>query len=142
MKKYISLILVLSVFLSACGPVTPVPTEPDKSATPPSDLVIEWHREGGIAGFCDTVMVYANGIYLISNCSSKIVFQGELSALQSALMRHYINTYKNFEYEQKDRAVADSMSVSLKFYGQGIQKPSDDDIQTIFELMSDLMAQK
>src|SRR5690349_8826421 len=49
----------------------PAPTGNDAPIPFPADTaVLTWHREGGIAGFCDDLTVYADGSFTVANCTA------------------------------------------------------------------------
>lgn len=87
-----------------------------------------WHQEGGIAGLCNDIVIYMNGWAMPSSCKAgraQGLNQYRLSASELAQMYAWVDQYKNFEYGQKDPAVADAMKVTLIFTGQGANLPSD-----------------
>lgn len=103
--------------------------------------VITYHREGGIAGFCDDVFIYANGKAKISSCKSSLSTEVILNETQLASLTQWLDKFEEFDYQHKDPAVADAMSVSLKLIGNGQNPASDADIQSILALMSQLVLQ-
>jgi hypothetical protein len=106
-------------------------------------MVLSWHREGGLAGFCDDLSVYASGVVNASSCKS-----GQATDLgQSWLMGDQLNQlyqwtdkFGRFEYAPNDQATADSMTTQLIFMGQGDSPALESDQQTIEAFASQLFA--
>lgn len=94
-------------------------------------LAFAWHREGGIAGFCDDLTAYVTGLLYASSCQgqtpenlgSRWMTSDELERLYA-----WIDEYAPFEYLHDDGAVADSMKVTLIFSGAGASE-ADEAIQ-------------
>jgi hypothetical protein len=87
-------------------------------------LAFAWHREGGIAGFCDDLTVYVTGLVYAASCknqSATALGQRFLTADELAQLYMWIDTYAQFEMKQSDGAVADSMTTTLIFSGAGEQ---------------------
>ena len=103
---------------------------------------ITWRREGGIAGFCDVVEVLA-GTATISSCASEppaILSEVTLSADQSQQVLTWLEELKTFDHEQADDAVADAMTVTIVFNGEGDNEPTDEDLAAIEQLAQELLA--
>ncbi len=111
---------------------------PDVVITVP---VITYHREGGIAGFCDDVFIYAGGKAKISSCKSSVSTEVILNETQMASLTQWLDKFEGIDYQYKDPAVADTMSVSLKLIGNGQNPASDADIQAILSFMSQIALQ-
>ncbi len=108
------------------------------------NLVMEYYREGGIAGFCDRVRVYANGEVEIATCAAdppEIVGSTRLTEEQMALVEDWVRNLDSFDTEQKDDAVADAMSVGVEFHGEGEREATAEDIQAMQELAVRLLSQ-
>ncbi|RIK35401.1 MAG: hypothetical protein DCC57_23385 [Chloroflexi bacterium] len=87
-------------------------------------LAFAWHREGGIAGFCDDLTVYVTGLVYASSCKSQppaTIGQRTLTAEELAQLYMWIDTYTSFEAGWRDPAVADAMSTKMTFMGVGEQ---------------------
>lgn len=81
-----------------------------------------WHREGGIAGFCDDLTISLSGWAEPSTCKGGQVKSKQpyrLSADDLEKIYAWIDRFENFEYEQKDAATADSMTIKMVFIGSG-----------------------
>lgn len=91
-------------------------------------LALAWHREGGIAGFCDDVTVYVTGAVYVTSCrgqQANDLGHFRLDAEQLATLYGWIDTYASFELDHRDAAVADSMTVRLIFSGAGTETASE-----------------
>ncbi len=91
-------------------------------------LAFAWHREGGIAGFCDDLTVYVTGEVWATSCrgaTPQDLAHFRLDAEELATLYNWVDTFQSFEYEQSDSAMADSMTVRLIFSGAGAQAASE-----------------
>lgn len=105
-------------------------------------LAFSWHREGGIAGFCDDVAVYRTGIAVASSCvDTSMLGTAYLTAVQLDNLYRWVDTLKVFEYSQTDTATADAMTVRLLFSGTGAGEPSDNEKQAMLALAGEVVAQ-
>jgi hypothetical protein len=113
-------------------------------------LALDWHREGGIAGFCDEVTVYLTGDYLVNNCKNPTLTP--LAAPEPALPPHltpgqleqlygWYDTLTNFAYTYTDPAVSDAMTTRFIFSGVGTQSATDQDVQEINAFASGLLVE-
>ena len=115
--------------------VAPEPTE--------KDLVLSWHREGGVAGFCDDLKVYRTGDVSADSCKSgqsQNVARARLSAEQLQTLRGYMDRLSSFQLEQTDDAVADAMTVRVTFTGTGSEETTDADKDAIRDWAAELFA--
>lgn len=144
--KRIVLLLVTILALTGCGTVTvllapatqtpiplPTPTIETTSVIENDGVVLTWERRGGLAGFCDEVVVYADGKIMSSSCRPQATQRTHLSVVQLAQLTTWIEAFKPFEYVQSDDAVADSMTVQLTFSGQGTQAASEAEIEHVLD---------
>jgi hypothetical protein len=112
--------------------------------TPDDALVFEYLREGGIAGFCDVVMVYANGEVTISSCATdppQVVNTTRLNDEQLAMVQGWVENLESFETGHKDNAVADAMTIRVEFHGNGDGEAAAEDVQAIQDLAVQLLQQ-
>lgn len=171
--KRFSLILMLALaLLSACGapaaPATvtppPAPSQPAEtpSATPgqpvaeptatendtpipfPADTaVLTWHREGGIAGFCDDLTVYAGGAYTVVNCVALPGSQrnGQLDADQLKQLTRWVNKFESYQTPDDTQLPVhpDAMLIKLTFKGVGSLQPGDLDLADLNAFASALV---
>jgi hypothetical protein len=103
---------------------------PAGEARQPDKPVIFWQREGGFAGFCDTLEISAKGSYSLESCKGATL-TGQLTESQLELLQVFKSGLIPFSHETRDKAVADSLSVRLVFNGSGSNVASPDDQQAI-----------
>ncbi len=104
-------------------------------------LAFGWHREGGIAGFCDDLAVYVTGEAGATSCrgqNPQDLGHFRLDAEQLATLYKWVDSLQSFEYNQSDAAVADSMSVTLVFSGTGEQVATEADQAAIVDFAQTL----
>lgn len=101
-------------------------------------LAFSWHREGGIAGFCDDVAVYVTGLTTISNCAG-INRQIYLNASQLEQLYSWVDTIKNIDYSYTDPDITDAMTITLVLSGNGQKQATPADIQAISDFASSLI---
>jgi len=113
-------------------------------------LALDWHREGGIAGFCDGVTVYLTGDYYVSNCKTPTPTPAptpapslpqHLDPDELAQLYTWYDTLETFDYDHSDPATADAMTIRFTFAGRGKQPASEQDIQAINDFASSLLVQ-
>ncbi len=93
-------------------------------------LALAWHREGGIAGFCDDLTVYVTGQANATSCKGNTpqdLGAGRLTAAELEQLFGWLDRLQSFEEAQSDDAVADSMTVRLLFNGTGTETASEDE---------------
>lgn len=141
---------LLSVLLTACGsptmpPKVPTVTPPAENDTPipfpPETPVLTWHRQGGIAGFCDDVIVLANGTYSIITCKDQATQHGQLTASQLLQLTRLVNKLQSFEKDNNDPPVADAMSIKIIFKGVGSLEASAEELETLNNFAALLLEQ-
>lgn len=104
-------------------------------------LGIAWHREGGIAGFCDDLTVYVTGQVYAASCrtepaatvAQRFLTEGELSQLY-----RWIDTFAAFEEVQSDGDVPDAMTTRLVFSGAGEEAAGVETKQAIADFAATL----
>jgi hypothetical protein len=105
----------------------------------PATLALIWTREGGIAGFCDRLVVYLSGEVYASNCRSQPTetsgtFAGLLTAAQQKQFRAWYLKFGETTLDVSDPAgVSDQMTNTLEFFGRGTGKPGKADQQALFD---------
>jgi hypothetical protein len=117
----------------------PTPTIEKTSVDANDAVVLSWEREGGLAGFCDEVIVYAGGEVLSRSCHSEATERTRLSVARFGQLSAWRETLKPFEHVQSDGAVADGMTVRLNFAGQGTQAATDEDVQAMLDFAASLL---
>jgi len=107
-------------------------------------LAFAWHREGGIAGFCDDMSVYLTGEVYATSCKSgepSGLGRSRLDAAQLAQVYDWVDNLDAFEVTLSDgEGVTDSMTIYLAFSGTGSDQPSDEIKQVIVNFASELYA--
>jgi hypothetical protein len=107
-------------------------------------LVFAWHREGGIAGFCDDLAVYVTGDVYASSCKGaqpKDLGTRRLGVQQLTQIYTWVDKLKGFEEEHKDPATADAMTTYLVFAGTGTREATDDEKLAIQDAATQLYAE-
>jgi hypothetical protein len=102
-----------------------------------------WHREGGIAGFCDDVTVFANGTFTVQNCKSNSAVRNEqLNADQMTQLSAWVKTFESFTDgdDKTTPAYPDQMFLKIVFKGGGSTKASPEQITAISNFASELAA--
>ncbi len=105
--------------------------------------VLIWHREGGIAGFCDDLTITAAGAVNISSCKGSLAqspIQTTLDSAQLAQLQTWLAQWAPLDYRMKDPAQADAMLQTLTFKGQGQAKAGDADIGALLGWVNQLHA--
>ncbi len=107
-------------------------------------LALAWHREGGIAGFCNDLTVYTTGVAYATSCKGQQASNlGKvyLSAEQLQQVFGWVDSFKNYELNQSDAAVADSMTIRLIFNGSNDAPITDQAKQAMLDLANQLYIQ-
>lgn len=132
------------VMLEASGIQYEYHTSENGSRIQPATLAFTWKREGGIAGFCDSMTVFLSGEIIGSQCKSQPnATTGTFASLLSASERKQFDTWMTkfgeVNVDASDpKGVSDRMEVVLDLYGLGSSKPSDKEQQAIFTWAQDL----
>lgn len=97
--------------------------------SPHNGLAFTWQRQGGIAGFCDSLQVYLSGETRASSCKGSIQDSGVMYLPAEKLTRLYawVDSLAPFEIDHTDPATADAMTVKMSFYGLGTKTASEAD---------------
>lgn len=111
---------------------------PTTNAQRSSELIYIYRREGGFAGFCDTLTVRTNEAYWES-CqaqSATVVLKPETSTQ----LRQLANQYAPFETSREDNpGGSDSMTQSIHFYGIGNEQMTGEVESTLNMIASELL---
>lgn len=115
----------------------------DGSRVQPATLALTWEREGGIAGFCDSMTVFLSGEIYTTSCKGTDSRMGTFSALLTAEEQDQFNTWISTigqaEVDASDPAgVADRMVVTLSFFGNGNSKLLADDEAALLQWAQEL----
>ena len=129
---------VLTLALAACGPAA----GPDPQPTAGPDVtVLAWHREGGLAGFCDELAVLGDGRVVVSTCrggAHTILGEGTLTPAQQAQLDDWVSRLEAFDIQQTDPATADAMTVRLALAGRGGDEATEQELQAIHDYVASL----
>ena len=115
------------VILEANGRQVEYRTNEDGTQIRPATIAMTWKREGGIAGFCDSMTVYLSGEVHAGSCKGDQYVEGRqidiLSEDEMAKFDEWLNTYGNVNIDASDpKGVSDRMVVTLTFVGTGSQQ--------------------
>jgi hypothetical protein len=104
-------------------------------------LALTWHRQGGIAGFCDTLLVHWSGHAVPMACGLRIAYpEGELTADELAQLNAWAAKFGAVTLMQKDDAVADAMTVSFTLNGYGAAQPTGAEQQEMLAWVQEVYA--
>jgi hypothetical protein len=131
------------VVLEAKGVQYEYHTSEDGSRVQPATLALIWKREGGIAGFCDTLTVFRSGEVYTSKCKQTDgrmgTFADLLSAEEQAQFSDWIAEFAETDYDSSDpKGVADRMVVTLRLFGAGNKPPTKSEQQELFKFAQNL----
>jgi len=107
-------------------------------------LAFTWQRIGGIAGFCDGLSVYRDGEVVATSCKDETLKNDGhlfLTSDQLAQLYQWLDGLKPFEVNQTDQAVADGMTVRMKFFGTGQIEAGQSDQLDLLSFASELSIQ-
>ena len=100
-------------------------------------MAFAWHREGGVGGFCDDVVVYLTGWVRASDCMGYDV-QGYLTASQLDQLYAWVDGLTSIDYTQTFPASTDGLTMKLALAGNGQKQAEDETIRDIFEFAATL----
>ena len=132
------------IVLEANGVQYEYHTDADGSRVQPATLAMVWKREGGIAGFCDTMTVFRSGEVYTTQCKPQA--EGRMGTfanlLSSAQQEQFMDWMAQFGEENLDasdpKGVADRMVVTLNVFGSGSKQVTKSDQQALFEFAQNL----
>lgn len=112
------------IILEAAGRQVEYHTNEDGTHVRPATLLMTWKREGGIAGFCDSMTVYLSGEVHVYSCKQGQYVEQRLSDVLSqeemAQLDQWVQSYGNVNIDASDpKGVSDRMVVVLTFAGLG-----------------------
>ena len=116
-----------SVIVEGNGREVEYHTNEDGTQVRPATVLMKWKREGGIAGFCDSVTVYLSGEVHQSSCKSgenvEELVSNILSEAEIATLDAWVQEYGTVNIDASDpKGVSDRMVVTLEFMGLGSQE--------------------
>lgn len=106
-------------------------------------LALSWHREGGIAGFCDDLLIYRSGAALASSCkgnSARKLGAAYLTSAQLDQLYAWLDDLKTFSYKYSDPATADAMRLQLLLNGTGNREVTDSIRQAMLNLSQEVFS--
>ena len=98
----------------------------------PATFALTWSRDGGIAGFCDRLVVFLSGEVYGNSCKSQPdgtmgVLSNLLSVAEMDQFRAWLGEYGTVTLDASDPAgVSDRMALTLNLYGSGSAKQLKD----------------
>ncbi len=103
-------------------------------------VVFVFTREGGFAGFCDSLTVYIDGRVLIHRCGQETNYQ--LPSEQLRQMYQWVDKFAGTEFHHVDPPnVADGMSIHWYFSGRGTQAVDQATQEAMQKFLEHLLAQ-
>jgi len=114
----------------------------DGSLVRPGSLVLTWTRDGGFAGFCDSLAVFASGEIEAWNCKrGDGALHGALTNEERAELEALLAEYGSVVAEEaNDPNMSDAMAVRLVLYGNGSTQPSQGEQDAMMLWTQDLYA--
>lgn len=105
-----------------------------------ASLAFTWHREGGIAGFCDDVAVYLTGLVTTADCKG---FNAEtyLTASQLERLYRWVDNSESINYDDNNAPLADGMNITFQLNGTGQGRVDEQTIRDIIDFAATLDAQ-
>lgn len=118
----------------------------DGSRVQPATLALTWKREGGIAGFCDSLTVFLSGEIYGNQCKVQDgrmgTFVNLLTESDQKQFNSWIAKFGQVNLDESDpKNVSDRMTNMLVLYGSGSGQPSKSDEAALFKWAQDLYQQ-
>jgi hypothetical protein len=113
------------------------------AAIPNVGLALSWHREGGIAGFCDDLKIYRSGLAVAASCKGNQQRPAGIVWLTDAQLSPFftwLDQLQTSDGKITDGAVADSMTVTWMLNGSGKRAPTEVERQQITGLAGQIFA--
>lgn len=112
------------ILLEAQGRQVEYRTNQDGTQVLPATVLLTWKREGGIAGFCDSMTVYLSGEVHVNSCNQGQVAEARLGDVLSqhelARLDAWLKEYGTVQIDASDpKGVSDRMIVILMWNGAG-----------------------
>jgi hypothetical protein len=130
------------IVLEANGVQFEYHTNADGSAIVPGTLALVWQRVGGIAGFCDTLVLFrsgeVDGNWCKPQAGATYTTQGvTLTADEQAQLNDWLAKYGTVSISQGTPPDAsDAMTVTLTLYGTGSAQPAEAEQQAMLDFAS------
>lgn len=117
-KKWIHIVIFISLFLTACGAVTEMPlntAEPGNGSLP--TLTGSWSitmtHSGGIMGLSRSVQIDSTGIYTVKDDRTEETFKGQLSEEELTALMYAVNS-TSYATEKTPHGCADCFIYDLQ----------------------------
>jgi hypothetical protein len=113
------------------------------SPMPNNGLALTWHREGGIAGFCDDLKIYRSGFAVAASCKGnqqQPLGTTWLSDAQLTPFFTWLDQLQSSDGKTTDPATADAMTISWMLASSGKRAPSEVERQQITGLAAQVFA--
>jgi len=116
----------------------------DGSLIQPATLALTWKREGGIAGFCDSLTVFLSGEVYGDQCKSQPnetmgTFASLLLSAEKDQFAAWIDEYGSVTLDASDpKGMADGMTNIVILHGLGSGKPGEPTEGEIFAWVQEL----
>jgi hypothetical protein len=104
-------------------------TNGDGSLAMPA-LALNWHREGGVAGFCEDLVIDQTGEAQTMSCkegASQNTGQMRLNNGQIQQLESWLSRLEPFQIDQTDNATSDALIIQMSFGGMGTQPATETD---------------
>jgi hypothetical protein len=132
------------IVLEANGVQYEFHTDANGGRVQPASLAIVWKREGGIAGFCDTMTVFRSGEVYTTQCKPQPegrmgTFAALLSSSEQKQFMDWMTQLGEANLDASDPAgEADRMLVTLNVFGSGSKQVTKSDQEALFEFAQNL----
>ena len=132
------------IVLEAAGSQYEYHLSADGALVQPATLALTWSREGGIAGFCDSMTLFLSGEIYGNQCKSQPngtmgTFASLLSKEERRQFDGWVKKLGHVNLDASDpKGVSDAMTVKLEFYGVGKGSPTKSDEQALMNWAQDV----
>ncbi len=131
--------LVCLAGLASCrtGGISDLPTQPAVEG----EIVLQWFRSGGVAGFCDELTITEEGLASIGSCTDE--FPGLLQprpvpADEWFSLQSWLATVDAYTDVLTDDADADGLTLTIVFNGTGVGEAGEEEKEALREFTSQL----
>jgi hypothetical protein len=127
--------LFLLLVTAGCGssPEEASVKSPAGAQPTPAPVVMQFHRQGGLAGLCDDVSVHADGIIEYHTCGQPI-HTATLTRDEQKELAGWAGELSQFTFKQEDNPGGpDNLVRELQFTGQGATPATDAQKQMMLE---------
>lgn len=122
------------IVLEAQGRAYTYHANADGSAVYSATLALRWHREGGLAGFCDDLLIEWSGVAQPRACKLRLAYpEGALTDAELQQLQAWGMLFGTVTLTQTDEAAADAMTLTLSLSGFGLAQPTEAEQQAMLE---------